>query len=109
MAATEPDRASPIDGICGPQFGDVSSCTRTWTSTSAGEILSLVGGSGSGKTTLLRQMLGLEQPGARQRAGVRRGHHGADSGTLQALRNRWGMLFQHGALFSALTVFDNVA
>ena len=35
--------------------------------------------------------------------------HHADPATLQQLRNRWGMLFQHGALFSALTAFDNVA
>ncbi|MGH8808739.1 MAG: ABC transporter ATP-binding protein, partial [Noviherbaspirillum sp.] len=74
-----------------------------------GEIVSLVGGSGSGKTTLLRRMLGLEQP--------TRGHvyvFGDDINRLDAegrrkLRNRWGMLFQHGALFSALTAFDNVA
>ncbi len=72
-----------------------------------GEIVSLVGGSGSGKTTLLRQMLGLQQPtrGSVRVFGedVRRGD-GA-----QQLRNRWGMLFQHGALFSALTALDNVA
>ncbi len=74
-----------------------------------GEIVSLVGGSGSGKTTLLRQMLGLEQP-ARGSVQVF-GEDISRAGTahLQALRNRWGMLFQHGALFSALTAFDNVA
>jgi phospholipid/cholesterol/gamma-HCH transport system ATP-binding protein len=74
-----------------------------------GEILSLVGGSGSGKTTLLRQMLGLEKPtrGSVQVFGV--DIHHADVARLQALRTRWGMLFQHGALFSALTAFDNVA
>lgn len=73
------------------------------------EILSLVGGSGSGKTTLLRQMLGLEKPtrGNVEVLGENIGH--ADAGSLQRLRNRWGMLFQHGALFSALNAFDNVA
>ena len=74
-----------------------------------GEILSLVGGSGSGKTTLLRQMLGLERP---TRGCVKVfGEDISRVGTtgLQRLRNRWGMLFQHGALFSALTAFDNVA
>lgn len=72
-----------------------------------GEIVSLVGGSGSGKTTLLRQMLGLEKP---TRGSVR--VFGEDinrAAHLQEIRNRWGMLFQHGALFSALTAFDNVA
>ena len=77
-----------------------------------GEILSLVGGSGSGKTTLLRQMLGLERP-ARGRVEVF-GEDIAQAGgertqRLQNIRARWGMLFQHGALFSALSAFDNVA
>jgi phospholipid/cholesterol/gamma-HCH transport system ATP-binding protein len=74
-----------------------------------GEIVSLVGGSGSGKTTLLRQMLGLERPtrGCVKVFGEDISRVGG--ARLQRLRNRWGMLFQHGALFSALTAFDNVA
>ena len=74
-----------------------------------GEILSIVGGSGTGKTVLLRQMLGLERPA---RGCVRVFGEDislADSGHLQQLRNHWGMLFQQGALYSALTVFENVA
>jgi phospholipid/cholesterol/gamma-HCH transport system ATP-binding protein len=75
-----------------------------------GDILSLVGGSGSGKTTLLRQMLGLETPSRGSVQVFGEDIHGSDnSASLQGLRNRWGMLFQHGALFSALTAFDNVA
>lgn len=74
-----------------------------------GEIVSVVGGSGSGKTTLLRQILGLQKPtrGVVKVFGVDINQAGTDE--LQSLRNRWGMLFQHGALFSALTAFDNVA
>lgn len=74
-----------------------------------GEILSIVGGSGSGKTTLLRQMLGLEQPtrGTIRIFGEPLDH--ADPQHLHEVRQRWGMLFQQGALFSALTVFDNIA
>ncbi|MBS0298720.1 MAG: ATP-binding cassette domain-containing protein [Proteobacteria bacterium] len=75
-----------------------------------GEILTLIGGSGSGKTTLLRQMLGLEQPA--QGSVKIFGSSGADSGSSQqkkCVRSRSGVLFQQGALFSALTVFDNVA
>ncbi|MES2743068.1 MAG: ATP-binding cassette domain-containing protein [Pseudomonadota bacterium] len=74
-----------------------------------GEILSIVGGSGTGKTVLLRQMLGLERPA---RGCVRVFGEDislADSDHLQQLRNHWGMLFQQGALYSALTVFENVA
>jgi phospholipid/cholesterol/gamma-HCH transport system ATP-binding protein len=75
----------------------------------AGEILSIVGGSGTGKTVLLRQMLGLERPA---RGCVRVFGEDislADSDQLQRMRNHWGMLFQQGALYSALTVFDNIA
>jgi phospholipid/cholesterol/gamma-HCH transport system ATP-binding protein len=74
-----------------------------------GEIVSLVGGSGSGKTTLLRQMLGLQKP---TRGSVKifgTDINQASGAALHAMRQRWGMLFQHGALFSALTAFDNVA
>jgi phospholipid/cholesterol/gamma-HCH transport system ATP-binding protein len=74
-----------------------------------GEIISLVGGSGSGKTVLLRQMLGLERPARGQVCVFGRTLHEGNLNELRDLRNRWGVLFQHGALFSALNVFDNVA
>ncbi len=71
-----------------------------------GEIVSLVGGSGSGKTTLFRQILGLAQP---SRGTVRvLGRPPAQLGGRGAA-TRIGMLFQHGALFSAFSVLDNVA
>ncbi|WP_420993930.1 ABC transporter ATP-binding protein [Cupriavidus sp. 30B13] len=74
-----------------------------------GEVLSVVGGSGSGKTVLLRQIVGLERP----TSGTIRvfGEDLKTLGTarLQALRNRWGLQFQRGALFSALSVIDNIA
>ncbi len=71
-----------------------------------GEVLSLVGGSGTGKTVLLRQILGLETPtkGEIKVLGQllsQLGRKGAAS--------RVGMLFQHGALFSAFSVLENVA
>ena len=72
----------------------------------AGEVLSIVGGSGSGKTVLLRQMLGLASP-ARGRVtvlGQAAAQLGADGAASQV-----GMLFQHGALFSAFTVLENIA
>ena len=74
-----------------------------------GEIVSLVGGSGSGKTTLLRQMLGLQKPTSGTVRVFGEDIQRADTAQLQALRSRWGMLFQHGALFSSLTAFENVA
>lgn len=74
-----------------------------------GQIVGLLGGSGSGKTTLLREILGLLRPDA----GVVR-LFGVDLNDPDVLlqrdvRRRLGMLFQHGALFSALSVFDNIA
>lgn len=74
-----------------------------------GEVLGIVGGSGSGKTTMLRQLLGLETP-AKGRVKIF-GRCLADiaADERHGLRTRSGVLFQQGALFSALTVFENVA
>jgi len=73
-----------------------------------GEIFGVVGGSGSGKTVLLRSLLGLQRPQAglvciegREIAGLRRED-------LIAVKRSYGVTFQHGALFSALTVFENI-
>ena len=74
-----------------------------------GEILGLVGGSGSGKTTLLRQMLGLERPYRGSVAVFGVDINGCTRPALEAVRNRWGVLFQNGALFSALNVYENIA
>lgn len=71
-----------------------------------GELLSLVGGSGSGKTVLLRQILGLEH------AAYGRIHilgRPVEELTRQGAASRVGMLFQHGALYSAFTVLENIA
>jgi phospholipid/cholesterol/gamma-HCH transport system ATP-binding protein len=73
------------------------------------EIVALVGGSGSGKTTLLRQILGLADPRAGEVKLFGRPAHDYQGPERVALTHRWGMLFQAGALFSALPVFDNVA
>lgn len=71
-----------------------------------GELLSIVGASGSGKTVLLRQILGLERP-ARGRVTVL-GRPAQQLGEPGAA-SRVGMLFQHGALFSAFSVLENIA
>jgi phospholipid/cholesterol/gamma-HCH transport system ATP-binding protein len=75
----------------------------------AGEILSIVGGSGTGKTVLLRQMLGLESPTKGTVRVFGEDVSSAQAEQLQKMRNHWGMLFQEGALYSALSVFDNIA
>lgn len=74
-----------------------------------GALLALVGGSGSGKTTLLRQIVGLLTPTEGQVSLFGEPLQQGDREARAARRRRFGMLFQHGALFSALNVFDNVA
>ncbi len=74
-----------------------------------GQIVGLLGGSGSGKTTLLREMLGLLRPTAGSVSLFGVDLNDPDALTQRQVRRRLGMLFQHGALFSALSVFDNIA
>lgn len=74
-----------------------------------GEIMALVGGSGSGKTTLLRQIIGLDQPASGVISVFGRQLNQLSPQEHITMSRRWGMLFQSGALFSALTVFDNCA
>ena len=74
-----------------------------------GEVLALVGGSGSGKTTLLREMIGLLRPSEGEVEVFGESPLQTDEARARRLRRRWGVLFQHGALFTALNVFDNIA
>jgi phospholipid/cholesterol/gamma-HCH transport system ATP-binding protein len=72
------------------------------------EIFALAGGSGSGKSTLLREMILLQRPSS----GTIR-VFGTDILTLGedetlAIRRRWGVMFQHGGLFSSLNLLDNI-
>ncbi|SFR13961.1 ABC transporter ATP-binding protein [Poseidonocella sedimentorum] len=73
-----------------------------------GEVLGVVGGSGTGKSVLLRTIVGLQEPAAGEIEvlGVDARTHDEDK--RQALRRRWGVMFQDGALFSSLTVRENV-
>lgn len=73
-----------------------------------GEILGVVGGSGSGKSVLLRTIAGLQRPAAGSVVVLGTDVLKADEDTRQALESRWGVMFQDGALFSSLTVRENV-
>jgi len=73
-----------------------------------GEVFGIVGGSGSGKSVLLRTMLGLQRP---VQGSVRIEEQevvGQPSSRLLTVKRRYGVTFQHGALFSSLTVARNV-
>ena len=73
-----------------------------------GEILGIVGGSGTGKSVLLRAILGLRAPQGGTIRVFGQDVAGLTARERQALERRWGVLFQDGALFSALTVAENV-
>ena len=75
----------------------------------AGEIFALVGGSGTGKTTLLHEMVMLRRPDAGSVCLLGKDLASIDEARKQALRQQFGVLFQHGALFSSLNVLENVA
>jgi phospholipid/cholesterol/gamma-HCH transport system ATP-binding protein len=73
-----------------------------------GEVFGILGGSGSGKSVLLRTILGLRRPqgGSVHVEGV--DMTGLSGKPLRAAKARYGVTFQHGALFSALTVRENI-
>ena len=73
-----------------------------------GEVLGIVGGSGSGKSVLLRTMLGLQRPKAGSVSMEGKDITAMSDAELLAVKRRYGVTFQHGALFTALTVAENV-
>jgi len=90
------------------QFGSTVIHDNLDFSVRAGEVMGVVGGSGTGKSVLIRTVIGLNK----QRAG-RIVVFGQDLASLapaqmRALQSRWGVLFQDGALFSSLTVAQNI-
>jgi len=74
-----------------------------------GEMVALIGGSGTGKSVLLKEVIGLLRPagGSIRLLGAEVWRSSPDE--MNALRRRFGMLFQDGALFSSLTVAENIA
>lgn len=73
-----------------------------------GEILAIIGGSGSGKTTILRSLLMLLKPTAGDIKIFGQDISRLDAHQSFMLRRRWGMLFQHSALFASMNVLENV-
>ena len=74
-----------------------------------GEILGVVGGSSTGKSVLLRTIVGLKRPEGGTIRVFGQNVHELTGDARSALEQRWGILFQDGALFSSLTVRENVS
>ena len=73
-----------------------------------GEILGVVGGSGTGKSVLMRSVIGLQKPTAGEIEVLGENMIDRSEDEAKNIRRRWGILFQNGALFSTLTVAENV-
>jgi phospholipid/cholesterol/gamma-HCH transport system ATP-binding protein len=74
-----------------------------------GEVFVIIGGSGSGKSTLLRHLLGLERPAAGEILFEGEDVGAADEKNRKKMLRRMGVLYQNGALWSGLTLAENVA
>ena len=74
-----------------------------------GEVFAIAGGNGSGKSVLMREVILLQTPTAGAIRVFGQEVSAMSEADVLALRRRCGVLFQHGALFSSLTVAENVA
>lgn len=110
---TEPKPTAPpvieIRGLVN-RFGDQTIHDGLDLDVYRGEILGVVGGSGTGKSVLMRSIIGLQRPEAGSITVFGQSMLDQEPGNpeLLAVQKRWGILFQNGALFSTLTVSENV-
>ena len=104
------EEAPPIEvkGLLS-QFGDHVVHKDLDLTVRRGEVLGVVGGSGTGKSVLLNTIIGLKRPEAGSVKIFGRDLRSASNAQWSAIERRWGVLFQRGALFSNLTVKQNVA
>jgi len=102
------ERVLEVDSVV-TRFGTELIHDRVSFTVGRGEVVALIGGSGTGKSVLLKEAIGLIRPsgGTIRLLGTDVWRASADE--LNALRRRFGMLFQDGALFSSLTVAENIA
>jgi phospholipid/cholesterol/gamma-HCH transport system ATP-binding protein len=90
------------------RFGDAVVHDHVDLTVNSREIFALVGGSGSGKSTLLREIIMLQEPAAGSIRVFGQEAVGLSDEAALPLRRRWGVMFERGALFSSLTVAENV-
>ncbi len=104
---TDDDAVIRVRGL-GNQFGDQVIHEDLDLTVRRGEILGVVGGSGTGKSVLMRSIIGLQRPTAGEVEVFGQNTVGLDVDEMAEVAKRWGVLFQGGALFSTLTVAENV-
>ncbi|WP_296717155.1 ABC transporter ATP-binding protein [Erythrobacter sp.] len=102
-----PEPAIVVEGLAN-RFGDFSVHEGLDLTVRRGEILGVVGGSGSGKSVLMRSIIGLQRPSEGRIEVLGETIRDSDPDNIYGVRSRWGVLFQGGALFSTLTVGENV-
>jgi len=90
------------------RFGDFAVHDGLDLKVQRGEIIGVVGGSGTGKSVLMRSIIGLQKPTSGDIDVLGRRITDTDLDQRVGVRRRWGVLFQGGALFSTLTVGENV-
>jgi phospholipid/cholesterol/gamma-HCH transport system ATP-binding protein len=96
-----------VKGLCN-RFGDFVVHENLDLSVKSGEIIGVVGGSGSGKSVLMRSILALNRPQAGRIQVLGRNALATDPISRSFIESNTGVLFQNAALFSSLTVLDNV-
>lgn len=97
-----------VDGVV-TRFGANAVHDGVSFSVARGQVVAIIGGSGTGKSVLLREIIGLLRPTAGTVKLLGTDVWSATPDELAKLRTRFGMMFQDGALFSSLTVAENVA
>jgi phospholipid/cholesterol/gamma-HCH transport system ATP-binding protein len=107
MGAAETEVAIAVRGLV-THYGTRKILDQIDLEVRAGEIMIIMGGSGSGKSTLLRHLLGLHQPSAGSIELLGVDITRASAAQMHELRRNMGVAFQGGALFSSMTVGENV-
>ena len=102
------DNVIAVDGIV-TRFGAQTVHDGVSFSVGRGTLVALIGGSGTGKSVLLREIIGLQRPTAGRVNLLGTDVWSSNEQQVDAVRRRFGMMFQDGALFSSLTVAQNVA
>ena len=107
MTDAQNDHVIEVSGLRS-QFGDHVVHDNLDLNVRRGEIIGVVGGSGTGKSVLMRSIIGLKHPDDGTVNVFGENFYKANEHTRLSIERRWGVLFQGGALFSSMTVAQNI-